>query len=341
MPGLLRCKALLHARWAALLLAVFCLPAIADEVRPAFLQITERGNAHYDVLWKQPTMGNIAVHLEPQISGGLLDRPPTEVDSASSFQIRRWRNLDAGEQGLEGRTLKIDGLEQTITDALVSVARLDGTSTQYILHPQNPSLVLHLSQRSPSAPEFLVHGIRHILGGPDHLLFVLALLLIVRDRRQLVKTVTAFTIAHSLTLAAATLGAIDLSTPLLNTLIALSILFVAPEVIRAARGGTSLTLRYPWVVAFAFGLLHGVGFATGLSPLGLPKATLLTALLLFNVGVEIGQLAFIALVLALMRGFRLMQMAWPRVMVHAPAYLIGTLGSFWTFQYGALLFGGT
>jgi hypothetical protein len=156
---------------------------------------------------------------------------------------------------------------------------------------------------------------------------------------MLLKTITAFTAAHSLTLAAATLGNIQLSTPLLNALIALSILFVAPEAVRAARGGTSLTIRYPWIVAFAFGLLHGMGFANGLSTLGLEKGALVGALALFNVGVEIGQLAFLAVVLGLVRSFRLMAVSWPPPVAALPAYAVGALGAMWTFQYSAILLG--
>lgn len=323
-----------------LLFILAALPCASHEVRPAFLQITERDTHRYDILWKQPTMGEVAVHLVPQISGGLLGTAPSATEAASGFQIRRWSNLDAGPQGLEGRTLFIEGLEQTITDVLVNITLLDGTTIQHILRPNNPNLTLQLRQPRASVPEFLVLGMRHILTGPDHLLFVLALLLIVRDRGQLIKTVTAFTLAHSLTLAAAVLGDMTLSTPLLNTLIALSILFIALEVIRAERGGTSLTIRHSWLVAFVFGLLHGLGFANGLSPTGLQKGALLAALVLFNIGVELGQLAFIALVLALKRSFRLMEIVWPRTVELAPVYAIGTLGSFWTFQYGALLFGG-
>jgi hypothetical protein len=155
----------------------------------------------------------------------------------------------------------------------------------------------------------------------------------------LLKTVTAFTVAHSLTLAAATFGLITLSTSLLNTLIALSILFIAPEALRARTGGVSLTIRYPWVIAFAFGLLHGMGFASGLTSLGLDRGSLAGALVSFNIGVEIGQLAFIGLILALMRAFRLMEIRWPRPLQLAPTYAIGVAGAGWTFQYGAALFG--
>jgi HupE / UreJ protein len=151
--------------------------------------------------------------------------------------------------------------------------------------------------------------------------------------------VGAFTVAHSLTLAAATLGAINIPTPLLNTLIALSILFLAPEALRAHRGGTSLTIRHPWLVAFSFGLLHGMGFANGLASLGLERSALVGALLSFNLGIELGQIGFILLALALRRAFRLMEIRWPQALAAAPSYVIGIVGAAWTLQYGMLVFG--
>jgi hydrogenase/urease accessory protein HupE len=187
---------------------------------------------------------------------------------------------------------------------------------------------------------YLYLGIEHILLGIDHLLFVLGLLLIVRDRWMLVKTVTAFTIAHSLTLAVATFGVAQIAAAPLNAAIALSILFLGPEIVRTWRGETSFTIRHPWVVAFAFGLLHGFGFASGLAALGLPQGEIPLALLLFNVGVEIGQLAFVIVVILLERSFRLLEIHWPRVVEQLPGYLVGTLGAFWTIQRVAILFRG-
>jgi hydrogenase/urease accessory protein HupE len=179
--------------------------------------------------------------------------------------------------------------------------------------------------------------VQHILLGVDHLLFVLGLLLIVESRRMLVKTITAFTVAHSLTLAIATLGYASAPVLPLNAAIALSILFLGPEIVRARRGGTSLTIRHPWVVAFAFGLLHGFGFATGLRELGLPRGEIPLALLLFNVGVELGQLGFVALVILLERSFRTLEIAWPRPVRALPVYTVGILGAFWFLQRTAIL----
>lgn len=313
--------------------------AWCHEVRPALLRISELPNGRYDILWKQPAMGEIAVHLVPHISGGLLEGAASTVQAAPDYETHVWSNVDAGPSGLEGRLVAIEGLDQTITDAVVSVTLPNGESVQEVLHPRDSARILHLGQRGLASADFLVLGLRHIVMGPDHLLFLLGLLLIVSERSMLIKTVTAFTIAHSLTLALATFGAIHFSTALINALIALSILYVAPEAIRAYAGGSSLTIRYPWIVAFAFGLLHGMGFASGLTSFGLSTHALVSALVLFNVGVELGQLAFIALVFALRRSSRLMQFDWPRPVQLLPAYLIGTLGMFWTVAYGARALG--
>ncbi len=189
------------------------------------------------------------------------------------------------------------------------------------------------------AATYLRLGTDHILTGVDHLLFVLGLLLIVGNRWTLFKTITAFTVAHSITLAVATLGYASAPLPPLNAAIAMSILFLGPEIVRVWRGQTSLTIRYPWVVAFAFGLLHGFGFASGLKATGLPQTDIAWALLLFNVGVEIGQVFFVFLMLAMARSYRTLEIRWPRWALALPGYAVGTLGAFWTIQRTAMLLG--
>lgn len=314
--------------------------AFAHEVRPAYLEIEQTAPTKYQVTWKQPTMGDVAIHLVPHISNGWLKEQPADQYASGGFLIRSWKVVAKSPAGLEGQTVFIEGLKDTITDTFVRIKLSGGRQFDTILRPDNPSFRISFADgQSMGLPSFLLLGIQHILTGPDHLLFLLGLLLIVRDRWMLLKTVSSFTLAHSLTLALATFGLIQLSTPLLNALIALSILFIAPEVVRAQRGGTSLTIRHPWVVAFLFGLLHGMGFASGLTSLGLERGALLAALVLFNIGVEIGQLAFIALVFALKRSFRLMEWRWPAAVAAAPTYAIGILGASWTIQYCAVLFG--
>jgi hydrogenase/urease accessory protein HupE len=183
-------------------------------------------------------------------------------------------------------------------------------------------------------------GIEHILFGVDHLLFILGLLFIVRDRWTLVKTVSSFTIAHSITLAIATLGYARAPEPPLTAAIALSILFLGPEIVRLQREETSFTIRHPWVVAFAFGLLHGFGFASGLSTMGLPRAEIPVALLVFNLGVEAGQILFVILVLLLERTFRVLEVRLPRRLEALPAYTVGSLGAYWTIQRVMMMLGG-
>lgn len=172
-------------------------------------------------------------------------------------------------------------------------------------------------------------GIEHILLGVDHLLFVLGLIWIVRSRWMLIKTITAFTVAHSLTLAAATFGLVGVPERPVNALIALSIVFMGVEIVKLRHGQVGLTARHPWIVAFAFGLLPGFGFATALTILGLPPGDLPLALLAFNVGVEIGQIAFVSLVLALIWAFRELQLRWSRWSESIPAYTIGGIAAFW------------
>ena len=181
---------------------------------------------------------------------------------------------------------------------------------------------------------------RHILFGADHLLFVLGLMLIVKGRVALLKTITAFTVAHSITLAIATLGYGSVPLPPLNVAIALSILFLGPEIVRVWRGETSLTIRYPWIVAFLFGLLHGFGFASGLTTTGMPHGEIPVALLCFNVGVELGQLVFVLTAIALARSFEILEVRWPRWVRALPGYTVGSLGAFWTIQRTVILLGG-
>jgi hydrogenase/urease accessory protein HupE len=202
-----------------------------------------------------------------------------------------------------------------------------------VARPTDPVVTLQ-GQRTwgDGAREYLGLGIQHILLGMDHLLFVLGLLLIVRGWRRLVKTITAFTLAHSITLALATLGYASVPIPPLNAAIALSILFLGPEILRAWRGETSFTIRHPWVVAFAFGLLHGFGFASGLVELGLPRSEIPWALLMFNIGVELGQLAFVLMALAVARAIRELEFRVPRAVELTPAYVVGAFGAYWTID---------
>ncbi len=239
-----------------------------------------------------------------------------------------------------GETIEIAGLEATLTDVLVRVHYADGQEETHLVQPNDTSAVI--GGPSGAAERIVAYtrlGIEHIALGVDHLLFVLGLLLIVSSPMMLLKTVTSFTLAHSITLGIATLGFARAPELPLNAVIALSILFLGPEVVRVWRGETSFTVRHPWVVAFAFGLLHGFGFASGLTAMGLPQNEIPLALLFFNIGVEIGQLVFVFLVLGLVRSFRALEIQWPRWVELVPGYTVGSLGAFWFIERTAILLG--
>jgi hydrogenase/urease accessory protein HupE len=313
----------------------------AHEVRPAFLAITQSDATHYSVVWKQPTQGEVAVRLVPHLSNGWLERAPDDQYAAGGFLVRTW-NV-ASEQSPAGSSISIEGLEYTITDVLVQVRLLDRELLQTLLRPEHTQFVIEAaSQQTLAAPVFLVHGMQHMLVGIDHLLFVLGLLLIVRNRWMLFKAISAFTVAHSITLAAAMIAKVSLAAPLVESLIALSILVLGVEVVHAQRGGTSLTIRYPWAVAFVFGLFHGMGFASGLAGFGMARHDLLAALVFFNLGVEVSQLAFIALVLLLGKALASLPSDVRGVpLMRVPAYVVGIAGAYWTFSTTAVLLGVT
>ena len=323
---------------AALLL--FIVPSLcAHESRPAYLEIKETGAGQYSLLWRTPMLSGMRLPVIVQLPDDVRNlKPPATQELSDSVLTRYW--IEAGPGGLAGKRIEFPGLQGTITDVLVRVEMLDGRRWTTIVHPSQPWVEITAAQtRLEVMGTFILQGIRHILFGADHMLFVLGLLLIVKDRWMLLKTITAFTVAHSITLAIATLGYAEAPVLPLNAAIALSILFLGPEIVRSWHGETSFTIRHPWVVAFAFGLLHGFGFASALTSAGLPKAELPIALLSFNVGVEIGQLSFVALVLLLERAFRILEVRWPRWAEALPGYTVGSLGAFWTVQRLAIMFG--
>ena len=312
--------------------------ARAHELRPAHLDLRELEPDRYAVLWKLPRQGGVRLAMRPVFPAECVLQPGGELrapDAQSTYGTLTCPG------GLGGRTLAVDGLESMLTDALVRVRHADGRSETHLLKAASPAVTFSGASsplRRWAAYAWL--GVEHILLGADHLLFVLGLMLIVSSRMMLVKTVTAFTVAHSVTLAAATLGYARAPVPPVEAAIALSILFLGPEIVRVWRGETSLTIRHPWVVAFAFGLLHGFGFASGLQAMGLPTAEIPLALLLFNLGVEAGQLAFVLLVIVLERAFVTLGIRWPRVVTRLPGYAVGSLGAFWTIQRTASLIEG-
>ena len=328
---------ILVAAWLGVLALAF--PARAHELRPAYLEIKQTAPARWEVLWRTPVLSGMRLPVSLRFPDSARDVGEPTVQELTGSLVER-RVVDAGESGLAGKRIEFIGLQGTITDVLVRVEMADGRTSTMLVTPSQPWVEIAASQgRLALAGTYLLHGVQHIAFGVDHLLFVLGLMLIVKDRWMLLKTVTAFTVAHSITLAIATLGYANAPLLPLNAAIALSILFLGPEIVRSWRGETSLTIRKPWVIAFLFGLLHGFGFAGALTSAGLPRGELPLALLSFNAGVEIGQVAFVLLVVLLERSFRQLQIRWPRWVEMLPGYAVGSLGAFWTIQRTAILFG--
>lgn len=316
---------------AALVLAAVTTTVQAHEVRPGYLALNQTGPESYDVLWKVPAKGNLRLSLRAQLPDTCRSQVPPSSRFAGGAFSERWSVTCPG--GLTGQTIAIDGLTGTMTDVLVRIERSDGTTLVTRLTPAEPRFVV---EASPSALQvartYSSLGVEHILLGIDHLLFVLALLILVEGRRRLVGTITAFTVAHSLTLAAATLGFVNVPQAPVEAIIALSIVFVASEIVHARQGRPGLTQQAPWIVAFTFGLLHGFGFAGALTEIGLPAQAIPLALLFFNVGVEIGQLLFItavAVVILVARRASLQQPVWAW---RVPAYGIGAIAAFWAIE---------
>ncbi len=304
----------------------------AHEVRPAYLELHECEAGTYRVFWKVPGQGdNLRLGLYVELPADCTNVTEPQGSMANNSFTERWTVKRVG--GLNGGTIYIAGLAATMTDVLVRLERLDGSTQVARLTPSSPSFVV---EAAPGAFEvartFTVLGVEHILTGIDHLLFVLALLIITGGGWRLVKTVTAFTISHSLTLSAATLGFIHVPQPPVEAVIALSIVFVAAEIVRMHRGVESITARAPWLVAFSFGLMHGLGFASGLSEAGIPPGHIPTALLFFSLGVEAGHFMFVGAVLSLLVLIRRLRLPLPRWTELVPPYAIGTIATFWFIQ---------
>ncbi len=321
----------LAAAWLLILLPTSA--AFTHEVRPAYLELRERQPGEFAVLWKVPMRGDMRLGLEPQFSGETKSSTPI-TQAVAGAAIENW-TLHTPE--LRGQTLTISGLQATMTDVLARVEYMDGTSWTGRFTPREPAVVIPASDTALRvAGMYLKLGVEHILLGIDHLLFVLALLIITRGTWRLVKTITAFTVAHSITLAFATLGLVHVPQAPVEAAIALSIVFVAAEIVRRDQGREGIAAQAPWIVAFCFGLLHGFGFAGALSEIGLPAGHIPLALLFFNLGVEAGQLTFVAAVLSLVAVSRRLDLALPAWAPRVPAYAIGSVATFWTIQRVAM-----
>jgi len=318
----------------AILLLVLALPVTADEFRPAYLQLTQTSADSYDVLWKSPALDeNTPLKVRPVFPAGVSEQGTRRSSFAAGTLRQRWHITAPG--GLNGKAIEFPALADARIDILVRLQRLDGSVQLERILPSSPSFT---ARASPGAYEvaktYLTIGIGHILLGFDHLLFVLALMMLVTSTRHLLITITAFTVAHSITLSLATLGIVVVSGPPVEAVIALSIVFIASEIIHHRSGRADLASRKPWVVAFAFGLLHGLGFAGALAEVGLPENSIPLALLFFNIGVEIGQILFILAVLAIYKV--LLKLLAGRFdlsrLVPLQAYAIGGVASYWLIE---------
>lgn len=318
---------------AALFFSTLLSPTVlAHEIRPALLQIVEIQPGVFDVTWKLPGRGDRALGLEPILPATLTLQGSPSIRQVPGAWVQRATYTSDGRE-LVGEVISIEGLSALQTDVLLRIELHDGSTHSAILRPNTPTFEIPAREsKKEVAVATWKMGVIHILEGYDHLLFLLALMLIVNGLWPLVKTITAFTVAHSITLALATLGVVRFPSAPTEAVIALSIVFLAAEVVRKRRWEVVLTERYPWAVAFGFGLIHGLGFAGALSQIGVPRDEVPLALLMFNVGVETGQILFIAVVGLALAAFRSMSAVVPRGSWRVAPYAIGGLAAFWTIQ---------
>jgi hydrogenase/urease accessory protein HupE len=306
--------------------------ARAHEIRPALLDIDESSPGLFEVTWKLPGRGDRALGLEPILPDNLVLAAPPSVRQVPGAWVQRATYKSDGTP-LIGQRISIRGLRALQTDVLLRVHLLDGSTHTAILRPNTPTFEIPAREsKKEVALATWKMGVIHILEGFDHLLFLLALMLIVTGFWPLVKTITAFTVAHSITLALATLGVVHFPPAPTEAVIALSIVFLAAEVVRKRQGQVVLTERYPWAVAFGFGLIHGLGFAGALSQIGIPQNEVPLALLMFNLGVETGQIAFVMVVGFALAGIRRIPITPPQGAWRLAPYAIGGLAAFWTIQ---------
>ncbi|MEM8637079.1 MAG: HupE/UreJ family protein [Pseudomonadota bacterium] len=310
------------------------LPASAHEVRPAYLELIETEPGQHRVVWKQPITNGQRLRIDPVLPD-TCQSGDEDISSAGGALLRRWTitcDLRSGSIG-------IDGLDRTLTDVFVRVTDLAGETRSAVLRPASPELDLS-GPTAAATSAYLWIGVEHIWFGWDHLLFVLGIMLLV-ERCQLLTTVTAFTLAHSITLGLSALGGISLPGPPVEIVIALSIALLGLEALYKQRGKATLAARKPWLVAGLFGLIHGFGFAGALAEIGLPKQSEVLALFLFNVGVELGQLAIISVVLAatwIMTKAKLTDRGSDFAVRFAGAYILGIIGMYWAIERSVATF---
>jgi hydrogenase/urease accessory protein HupE len=323
--------------WALLLMG-FSTMAAADEVRPAYLQLTDMHTASegplYEVLWKQPVVENRRLPIEPVFDPNCDLQPVGPPSVTASAMVQRWQ----APCDLGNAVVSIKGLSTSLTDVMLRVVDVQGEYNNFILRPADPSI--DLSTDSLQSVSYLIIGIEHLVFGLDHVLFVIGLVLFIRAPWMLLKTITAFTIAHSITLALSIFEIVRLPQGPVEAVIALSIVFLARELAQDEQQRSVLTRGQPWLMAFVFGLLHGLGFAGALSDIGLPEDAIGISLLLFNVGIELGQLLIIALFLLIARMWHLVTKHLNYTEAHlytGAAFAMGILASYWTIDRTLML----
>ena len=303
----------------------------AHEIRPGFLQIEQVNDTTYNVYWKIPRLGEAMPKIYVNFPEGFLVKELNQPNAIPGFVLFAYQI--SSQKPLNGQIIGIDGLNKTLIDVLVNVNFLNGEQLSFMLQPDKTSMIIPEEETLLNTVKtYLVLGTEHILLGIDHLLFVLALLLITPGFKKLIKTITAFTIAHSITLSLSALGFVGLPGPPVEAVIALSIVFLAYEIIKYYRGEDSLAIKYPWIVAFVFGLLHGFGFAGALTSIGLPQTTIPAALLFFNIGVELGQILFILVAITVIWLLKKSKLKFPSWVKLIPVYSIGSLACFWMIE---------
>jgi hypothetical protein len=344
--------------------------ASAHEIRPAYLKLTEfdRGFSEktvsgteiilgeasgqattktgYEVVWKEPMRSGERLNISPGFPSDCYEVGRSLGENTNLALINRWK-INCDDPGLQAKKVIVHGLDSTMVDVFVEIVFSNGAVQSAILKPGSSSFTIDNSGKSSATSSYLTLGIEHLLQGFDHILFIVCLVLLVRSPLNLLKVVTSFTVAHSITLALATLGIVRLSQTSVEAVIALSIMFLAVELLnnQAAdkRGNNaaakpSIMRRYPWMITFVFGLLHGFGFAGALSEIGLPQQAAGWALLFFNMGVEIGQLIIVAIILVLIAGLNRIKAETPWLVARLPVYGIGTLAAFWFIERSLTVF---
>jgi len=313
--------------WLALLAGAELVAA--HPLAPSLLDVREAPSGHTAVLWRRPVLLPVGANPEPVLPARCRAAgPPAEIIDGPAL-VRRW-TVDCGPAGWTGEQIAVSQLARAGSDVLLRVSLADGRTFQSVLRAAAPAFRLPASQsRTGVATGYLFIGAEHLLTGWDHLAFVLGLVLLVPSRRRLLGTITAFTLGHSVTLSLAALGFVRLPPAPLEAAIAASIFILALEL---SRDRPTALGRRPWWMAAGFGLLHGLGFAGALAQVGLPAQEIPLALFSFNVGIELGQIAFVTLLLLLGLALRPLQARLPAWSAAVPTYCIGSLAAFWTLD---------